>query len=63
MLNSVLVFAFVYMWHGFQKAHLAWASLNWFGVFVEKIALDIYKRKDVQEFEVSILKSFLNKGC
>ena len=54
LFTSMFVFGFVYMWHGLRNDHLVWASLNWFGVLIEKIADDIYRKKAVQEFEVSV---------
>ena len=59
MLNSVLVFGFVYTWHGYQFHHLIWASWNWLGVFLEKVADSIYRMKPVQNYEVS-RASYLN---
>ena len=50
---SALVFGFVYVWHGQQNDHLVWAGLNWFGVSIEKLADDIYRKPAVKEFEVS----------
>jgi len=41
LLTSMLVFGFVYLWHGLRNDHLVWATLNWFGVFIEKIAEDV----------------------
>ena len=54
-ITSMLVFAFVYVWHGLRNDHLAWATLNWFGVFVEKIADEVYKKKSIQKIEVITL--------
>ena len=53
MLNSMIPFAFILVWHGSSKNFVVWAALNWFGVFVEKLASDLYELELVRKFEVT----------
>nr|CAB3252763.1 protein-cysteine N-palmitoyltransferase HHAT-like [Phallusia mammillata] len=50
-INSLVPFAFVYVWHGTTQHYFIWAVLNWFGVYIEKVALDVYRSTTFQEFE------------
>ncbi|XP_078493684.1 protein-cysteine N-palmitoyltransferase HHAT isoform X1 [Ciona intestinalis] len=53
--NSAIPFVFVYVWHGLHTSHLYWAAVNWFGVYVEKIAMDVYRSERVKIFEAKYL--------
>ncbi|CAK8673086.1 unnamed protein product [Clavelina lepadiformis] len=50
-INSLIPFAFVYIWHGARHEHLVWAGLNWFGIWIEKIADDLSKTNQIKALE------------
>ncbi|XP_039266432.2 protein-cysteine N-palmitoyltransferase HHAT-like [Styela clava] len=54
-INSILPFAFVSFWHGASRVNIYWGALSWFGVYIEGIALRVYKIEYVQKFESNYL--------
>lgn len=51
VLNTMLPFLFVCFWHGATHGQRYWACLSWLGVYLENVALKLYKTDEVRTLE------------
>lgn len=55
LMNSMMPFAFVYVWHGLGQGQAYWACLSWMGVFIEGVSYRLYKADIVLSVEAKYL--------
>jgi len=57
MIITIIIFGFVYVWHGVQDFILVWSILNCIGILSENISREIGKTKAYSEFESGLLST------
>lgn len=55
ILNSVMPFAFVFLWHGPGLGQAHWAFWSWVGVLIESISYRLYKADSIISAEAKFL--------
>ena len=53
--SSLVVFMFIYIWHGFQMRSLMWSAISFFSVLLTTTGVAIVRLPKVKKFLVSMI--------